>query len=209
MPLQLSNGQTHYHFWEAPVTPEVQARFDAEVAHWSRKYPALFSAPQPEPLPKEYGRHSLHMTKEWPGVVESFRPREAVSRNLIRLEALGNCLSPIIEHGDALYVDTEVVPEVGDICVVLVTPEILSKFFEYSEQVEAFRAQYGAIPSPLVTKLLGKLGSNLHCCTNNSAFSFDGCKTLGVVVRIERGGCLGVAGVAGAASSADIRAGGE
>lgn len=187
-----------YRYFEAEPTPETLAHHAQELAWWRRRHREMFEAPQPESLPPVDGPSRLDMQAEFPALAETYSQRERASSTdgLIRLHAIGWCLSPIVNPGDALWVDTRATPKDGDIVTVAMPPEVCQKFIEWGKSIPGYLETYGTDAGPVMSKMLRAVGGTWYVCTNNNAFPLGDARVLGVVRRIERGAGAGGAGVA-------------
>jgi hypothetical protein len=121
---------------------------------------------------------------------------------MIRLTATGHCLDPVLQHGDAFYLDTQAVPQDGDLVSVQVSRKQHARFIALAEHKPEFRAAYGGSGLAVVSKRLRAMGGDWYCCTNTSAFMLEGGRVLGVIRKIDKGqgGAPGVCGTACAAT---------
>lgn len=194
---------------EAEPEPEVLAHYDRCIADRRRRMPQIFSARQPAPLPMVSGRYSLRPKEKFRELAAGWKLRDPADdvSGLIETHCIGDCLVPIMGHGDRFFFDPNSEPMPGDLVVVLTTVEQLQATINFHRKHAHHLATYGPLPSPFMCKLLTTCGSEYHAIEQGggglplSYEAFQGRDNwiCGVVRRIERGAGVGF-GVGGAAA---------
>jgi hypothetical protein len=113
---------------------------------------------------------------------------------LLCLNAVGDCLNPIVVEGDLIYVERGATPEHGDLALIEWAPAVVASWFA-SERAESWAKRFGDIPMDRGLKLAwdfpqalpAHLRKRFWVCKDNMSRN---AVALGVVRAIERNGVL-------------------
>jgi hypothetical protein len=160
------------------------------TAQLRAKHPELFTAPPPATLPPLTEQLAPNPNHPFGAIREqaaagtyALRDPAASTAGLIPAASTGNCLSPVLQHGDVAWYDPHIEPQHGDVVAVLFTPEALEYIAEYH------RLKYGtSVESiiPYAQKILWNERGQWLLLTNTGSIPLAAATVCGVCRRVER-----------------------
>lgn len=185
-------SDTALRWFERTPTAETLTQHARWVARLRAKHPTIFNAMQPAELPPLAVPNTPGQVHPFKSITEqveagSYRLRNPATSTagLVSAAPEGNCLVPLVLHGDVVWLDPTAEPVSGDICAVLFTAEA----FEYIAGFHA--AKYGApvsAISPYALKILWNERGQWLLLTRSGSIPAAAAVVCGVVRRIERNG---------------------
>lgn len=105
----------------------------------------------------------------------------------VPVECFGDCLSPIVEHGDRLLFDARRRARDGDV-VLAVWSEANYQSVVSDLHAQQFESQYGVAPTPTMVKVLVSVAGDLYLVHRDGAMLLADTTVVGVLVGVARNG---------------------
>jgi hypothetical protein len=185
-------SDTPYRWFEREPSAATLDFHTTYTAQLRAKHPGLFSAPQPEalpplaaPNPPSYHHPFIDIRERVAQGAYALRDPAASAAGLIPAASSGDCLAPVVEHGDITWFDGTATPQHGDIVAVIFTPATLEFITEFH------RAKYGARAktiTPYAQKLLWNERGEWLLLTNVGSIPLAAATVAGTCRRVERNG---------------------